>query len=58
MTTGEMIAAMAEKGHWVSPGGKTPAATLYSAILREIKIKGKQSRFEKPDRGKLAFRRA
>ena len=57
MTTGEMITAMAEKGYWVSPSGKTPAATLYSAILREIKVKGKESRFEKTDRGKFACRR-
>ena len=25
-----MIKTMAEKGYWTSPGGKTPAATLYS----------------------------
>jgi hypothetical protein len=54
MTTGEMIAVMAEKGYWKSPGGKTPAATLYSAILREITTKGKESRFEKTERGKFA----
>ena len=28
----EMIAAMEAKGYWTSPGGKTPHATLYSAI--------------------------
>ena len=27
----EMIEAMAAKGYWSSPGGKTPASTLYSA---------------------------
>src|SRR5262245_6136701 len=31
----EMIDAMAAKGYWQSPGGKTPASTLFSAILRE-----------------------
>ena len=31
-----MIDAMTTKGLWTSPGGKTPHATLYSAILREI----------------------
>src|SRR5438270_442627 len=36
----EMIDAMAKKGYWTSPGGKTPAATLYSAILRESKRRG------------------
>ena len=35
----------------MSPGGKTPAATLYSAILREIQTKGKEARFKKSDRG-------
>ena len=32
MNCQEMIEAMAAKGYWKSPGGKTPAATLYSAI--------------------------
>ena len=46
-----MIDAMAAKGLWSSPGGKTPHATLYSAILREIGTKGKEARFKKTDRG-------
>lgn len=46
-----MIKTMAEKGYWTSPGGKTPAATLYSAILREISTKGKDARFKKTERG-------
>jgi hypothetical protein len=57
MTTGEMIVAMAEKGYWSSPKGLTPAATLYSAILREIKVKGKESRFTKTERGKFALKK-
>src|SRR5262249_31494051 len=32
MNCQELIQAMAEKGLWTSPGGKTPSATLYSAI--------------------------
>jgi hypothetical protein len=36
MNTREMIDAMTAKSLWTSPGGKTPLATLYSAILREI----------------------
>jgi hypothetical protein len=40
MSCQEMITAMAEKGYWTSPGGKTPSATLCSAILRELQIKG------------------
>jgi hypothetical protein len=47
----QMIEAMAAKGYWTSPGGKTPHATLYSAILREINVKGNDSRFRKTDRG-------
>ena len=47
----QMIDAMAAKGLWSSPGGKTPHATLYSAILREIGTKGKEARFKKTDRG-------
>ena len=45
MTCPEMIEAMTAKNYWASPKGLTPAATLYSAILREINAKGKESRF-------------
>jgi restriction system protein len=38
------------KGLWKT-GGKTPAATIYAAILREITKKGDKSRFRKTDRG-------
>jgi hypothetical protein len=31
--------------------GKTPHATLYAAIIREIAVKGKDARFKKTDRG-------
>ena len=54
MTTGQMVEQMAAKGYWKSPGGKTPAATLYSAILREIQTKGSEARFRKVERGKFA----
>jgi hypothetical protein len=53
LNCGEMIEAMAAKGYWKSPGGKTPAATLYSAILREITVKGAEARFKKTERGKF-----
>jgi hypothetical protein len=53
-----MIKTMAEKGYWTSPGGKTPAATLYSAILRELKAKGNDSRFKKTERGKFGVGKA
>jgi hypothetical protein len=54
MNCKEMIEAMAAKGFWTTPGGKTPHATLYSSIAREIRDKGKESRFKKADRGKFA----
>jgi hypothetical protein len=54
MACKEMIEAMAAKGYWSSPGGKTPASTLYSGILKEIATKGKESRFKKTDRGRFA----
>jgi hypothetical protein len=54
MTCQEMIDVMATKGYWKSPNGKTPAATLYSSILREIEKKGKEARFKKADPGKFA----
>jgi hypothetical protein len=55
MNCQEMIAAMAANNYWTSPGGKTPAATLYSAILREINAMGTCSRFVKADRGKFTL---
>lgn len=54
MNCKELVEAMAAKKLWSSPGGKTPHATLYSAILREIKSKGKDARFKKMDRGQFA----
>ena len=54
MSCKEMIEAMGTKGYWSSPAGKTPDATLYAAILREITAKGKDARFYKADRGKFA----
>ena len=55
MRSQELITAMAEQGLWTSPGGKTPHATLYAAMLREINEKGKDARFSKVDRGQFAF---
>jgi hypothetical protein len=53
MNCQEMIKVMADKGYWTSPGGKTPSATLYSAITREMDKKGKDSRFKKTERGRF-----
>ncbi len=41
-------------GRWQTKG-KTPAATLYSAIIREVVKKGKDARFKKVSRGKFAY---
>ena len=51
ITTKAMIDAMAARGYWSSPGGKTPHATLDAAILREITSKGDNARFQKTERG-------
>lgn len=50
MNVRDITKAAMDKGLW-KPGGKTPSATLAAAIGREIKDKGKQSRFKKTDRG-------
>jgi len=54
MTAKEMVEVAESKGYWKSPGGKTPWATLYSAIIREISTKNADSRFRKTERGKFA----
>ena len=45
-----MVEKMISTGLWKT-GGKTPAATIYAAILREIQTKGTAARFKKTDRG-------
>ena len=49
----DMVEQAITQGLW-SPGGKTPHATLYAAIIREISKKGKDARFRKTDRGLFA----
>ncbi len=55
MNCKEMIEAMAAKGYWKSPGGATPWATLYAAIIKEVATKGKESRFKKAEPGKFTL---
>jgi len=55
MTTRELVTAMAERKLWTSPGGKTPEATLYASIVREIARKGEASRFKKVARGRFVL---
>lgn len=53
MTCKGMVDAMAQRKLWRTDA-PTPAATLSSAILREMK-KGSASRFKKTGRGLFAF---
>ncbi len=53
MRSKELIAEMARRGLWTSPGGKTPEATLYAAILREIGAKGPDARFARAGKGEF-----
>ena len=53
MRSKELIAEMARRGLWTSPGGKTPEATLYAAILREIGAKGAAARFARAGKGEF-----
>lgn len=55
MNCKNLIEEMAKRGLWSSPNGATPEATLYAAILREMKAKGDKARFKKADRGLFAF---
>lgn len=54
MQAKDLIGTMAARGLWTSPGGKTPEATLYAAMMREINTKNGESRFKKVDRGLFA----
>lgn len=46
----EIVDTAIAKGYW-SSGGKTPHATVYAAIIREIAAKKKEARFKKVERG-------
>ena len=54
LDTKTMVERMLDKGLWQTKG-KTPAATIYAAIIREIAKKGDASRFRKTDRGKFTL---
>jgi hypothetical protein len=51
-----LIQQMAAKGYWSSPKGKTPSATLYAALMREVQRKGDAARFVKTSPGRFAYR--
>lgn len=50
LTSQEIVEAMITQGLWKT-SGKTPHATIYAAIIREIAKKGTAGRFRKTDRG-------
>jgi len=49
MNCKEVVEKMLADGLWKT-GGKTPAATIHAAILREVRAKGKDARFRKTER--------
>ena len=57
MTCRQIVEVAFQKGYWRS-GGATPWATIYSAIIREIANRGKDSRFKKVDRGRFTVTQA
>ena len=52
----DIVELAVKRGLWAPRTGKTPASTLYAAILREITAKGDASRFVKTERGKFALK--
>jgi HB1, ASXL, restriction endonuclease HTH domain len=54
MNCKQMVDEVSARKLWAPrKGGKTPHATLYSAILRETQKKGKEARFTKVERGQF-----
>jgi hypothetical protein len=53
MRCGDLVKRMLDKGLWKT-GGRTPAATINAAIIREIRAKGRDSRFKRSGRGLFA----
>lgn len=55
MSVKDIIEKAKASNLWTPGEGKTPEQTLYSAIVREIKVKGATSRFRKDSRGRFAY---
>ncbi len=51
----DLVAEAVNQNLWAPRVGKTPASTLYAAILREITTRGDKSRFVKTERGRFAL---
>ena len=54
MSCKAIVEHMLANGLWQTTG-KTPAATIYAAIIREIAAKGDNARFRKVERGKFTL---
>ena len=52
LSVGEIVKRMLERGLWQTKG-RTPQATLYSALLRRIQKDGANARFRKVERGRF-----
>ena len=55
MSCKTIVERAVEKGYWKTTG-KTPSATVYAAIIREIQKKGDAARFAKTERGMFALK--
>jgi hypothetical protein len=53
LNVGAIMERIAAEGLWQT-SGKTPGATIYAAMIREIAAKGTAARFQKVDRGRFA----
>lgn len=56
LNTKVIVERMVAQGLWTT-SGKTPSATLFASLIREIAAKGEQSRFKKTDRGLFTLRK-
>ena len=52
MSCGDMVTAMLDRGLWQTKG-RTPASTIYAAIIRDVAKRGQSRRFRKVARGKF-----
>jgi len=55
MQAQDLIDRMRSTRLWASPSGKTPSATLYAAMVREITLKKGESRFVRVSPGHFAI---
>lgn len=52
-----IVERMIAQGLWTTRG-RTPSATIYASMIREIAAKGEQARFKKTDRGLFVLRKS